>query len=178
MFDSANVPVRINKITHDGMDKDDAEIALVNLECEVSPLSAIRAKEIDDYMRRSMYTSTDGEVNAKLVRADFAIPLKEQRVHVRMAPDQDEESFEIKEAKFGLMKVRLSKRTSTWRLLFSMTCSPMSEHHLAQLVDCRLKTRYMTFEPAKADLFSEVGKEASRTRRAAAAADAGEATAH
>lgn len=178
MFDSAHIPIRINDIRHDGMDKDDAEISLVNLKCELNPFTAARAKEVDDYVRRMLFTSSDAEVNAKLSGADFNLTILPQSVEVRMAADQGDPSFTITEAKVTGVKARRSKKTSAWRLLFTITCAYASDHQLAQMIDCRKKMRFLTFEQTTADLFSELGKEERRTRRAAAASAAESATAH
>jgi hypothetical protein len=175
MFDSAHVPIRINTITHDGMDKDDAEVSLVNLHCELNPFTSGRAKELDDYVRRTLFTSADAEVNAKLAGAEFNLTILPQSIEVRMASDQGDPTFTIEEAKISGIKAKRSKKSSAWRLLFVITSTYKSDHQLAQMIDCRKKMRYLSFERTAADLFS-VADERTKTAKAARASAAAEAT--
>jgi hypothetical protein len=162
VFDRNNVPVRIADIAHRQMEHDEKEIALVELQLEINPLTRELVKELDDFVRRTLFTATDAEVTSKLKGASFQLPIRPQAIVVRMAPDQGEESFTIDEAKVGVLHARRSKKSPTWRLVFTVTCSPASEHQLSQIVDAYLKTRYLTFANASPGLFDEEEKEARR----------------
>ena len=180
MFDTADVAMRFEKIEPRRMEKDDLEIGLLEIELTVNPFTAELAKELDDYVRRILFTSTDAEVTRKLRSASFDLTIQPQRVEVRMAPDQAEESFELQEVKILSVIARRGKKSSAWRLHVKLRCAPSSEHQLAQVIDCYTKMRYLTFEATQGDLFTEVGKERAKTRKARkqAAAGSGEAVAH
>jgi hypothetical protein len=166
MFDTENVPVRVANITHRQMEKDEAEIALVEIQCEINPLTPTLAGELDDYVRGTLFTRTDVEVNSKLKGAAFTLPIRPQEIVVRMAPDQKKDTFTIREAKIASIKATRSKKSSAWTLTFTIVCSPTSNDQLGQIVDCYLKTRYITTANATADLFDEADN-AKRARRSA-----------
>lgn len=170
MFDTERLPIRFANIQHRTMERGEKEIALVEITLEINPLKPELAQELDGYVRSTLFTRSDAAVTPKLAGARFNLSPLPQEILVRMAPDQTDESFLIREAKIGEFSARRSKKSSAWRLVFTATCNPTSEHHLAQIVDSYLKTRYCTFANAQADLFSEKGQEERKTRRAAAAA--------
>jgi len=179
MFDTECVPVRIANLAHRQMQKDEKEIGLVDITCELHPLTPKLAGELDDYVKRVLYTATDAEVTSKLKAASFALPLGPQEIVVRMAPDQKKDTFTLLETKITSLKAKRGKKSSAWTLVFVVTCAPTSATQLEQIVDSYLKMRYLTFADATADLFAEQSKEEKRARRGAAANGAGEsATAH
>lgn len=163
MFTRPNVAVRIAAVNHRQMEKDEAEIALVELSCEINPLSAELAGDLHDFVRGTLYTRTGAEVNSLLGGASFNLSLRPQMVVVRMAPDQKKDSFTIDEAKVSDVKAKRSKKSAAWTLAFKVTCAPVSEHQLAQLVEGYLKSRYLTFEDAEPSLFEE--EETATSRR-------------
>jgi hypothetical protein len=158
-FDTEHVPVRFADIKHRKMDKDDQEISLVEITFEMSPFTKERAKELDDFVRRTLFTQTDAEVTQKLGGANFRLAIRPQSIAVRMAPDQGQASFVIDEAKVGTFHARRSKKSSAWRMVFTVTCAPANEHQLAQIVECYLKSRYLTFANAEPGLFDEMDRD-------------------
>lgn len=149
------VGVRVSNVTPELMEKDEAEISLVKLSCEINPLTAELASELHDFVRGTLYTMSGAEVNSLLGGASFALAIPPQCIAVRMAPDQKKPSFVIKEAKIGGIHAKRSKKSTSWTLGFTVTCSPASEHQLAQIIEAYCKTKYMSFEPAEPGLFDE-----------------------
>lgn len=137
------------------MESNEAEITLVKLKCEVNPFTAARAQEVHDFVRGTLFTLSGAEVNDLLGSATFRLAIPPQRIEVRMAPDQEKPSFVIEEAKVDGIKAKRSKKSSAWTLEFTVTCAPVSEHHLAQLCESYLKSKYMAFSPAEPGLFDE-----------------------
>jgi hypothetical protein len=165
VFDKENVPVRFADINHRTMNTEDGkEVGLVEITLEISPFLPPLAKELDDFVRRTLFTASDAEVTSKLGGAKFRLGIPAQQIAVRMAPDQGEASFVIDEAKIGDFHARRSKKSSTWRLVFTVTCAPESEHQLAQIVECYLKSRYITTGNAVPGLFDEEQKAGRRKR--------------
>lgn len=149
------VGVRIANVAPELMEKDDAEIALVRLSCEINPLTPDLASELHDFVRGTLYTMSGAEVNGLLGGASFALAIPPQSIAVRMAPDQKKPSFKIDEAKIGGIHAKRSKKSSAWTLGFTVTCAPASEHQLAQIMECYTRTKYLTFAPAEPGLFDE-----------------------
>jgi hypothetical protein len=166
VFDRKNVPIRINNIAPLKMDKDEREITLLRLDCEVEPFTPELAKELDSEVRTALYTRTDAEVKSKVTSIGWDLGIPPQAVEVRLAPDQDQESFTLLEVKIANIKTKRSKKSTAWRLTFSMTCWPATEHQSAQVIESYSKVRYMSMEPAQPDLFSESTKERTRAVRA------------
>lgn len=162
MFEKTNVAVRISNITHRQMEKDDAEIPLVELTCEINPFTAELAGDLHDFMKRTLYTAAGVEVNSLLGGASFALELRPQTIVVRMAPDQKKDSFTIDEAKIEHIRAKRSKKSTAWTLEFKVTCSPASEHQLAQIAASYCKTRYLTMADAAACLFDKPVDETPR----------------
>jgi hypothetical protein len=154
MFKS-QVAVRIAGIVPELMEKDDAEIALVKLSCEINPLTPELAQEIHDFVRATLFTRSGAEVNSLLSSASFALAIGPQAVAVRMAPDTKKPSFTIDEAKVTDFKAKRSKKSSAWTWAFTITCSPASEHQLAQIVETYTRTKYLVFAPAEPGLFDD-----------------------
>lgn len=179
MIDTEKVALRIANIQHRTMEHDEKEIGLVEITFEMNPLTPQLAGELDGYMKSMLFERSSAEASNKLGGATFRLGILPQTIVVRSAPDQTKGSFTIDEAKIGTFKASRSKKSTAWTLRFTATCRPISKDQLASIVDSYLKTRYCTFADASPDLFSEVGKEEKRTRKAAAA-DAGESasTAH
>ena len=179
MFATEHVACRIANITHRQMEKDDQEIPLVDITCEINPLPAKLAAEIDDVVRRTLYTINDAEVSTKIKAIAFdpgALGLLPQAIEFRSAPDQGKETFTLLETKISSLKAKRGKKSTAWTLVFVATCSPASDKQLGQIVDCYLKTRYLSFENASATLFDADEKKERRTRGASAAGEA--ATTH
>jgi hypothetical protein len=156
MFTRERVGVRVANIVPELMEKDDAEIALLRLSCEISPLTAELAQELHDFVRGTLYTMSGVEVNSLLGGASFSLAIPPQAIQVRMAPDQKKASFTIDEAKIGGLHAKRSKKSTAWTLGFTITCAPASEHQLAQIMEAYCKTKYMSFGPAEPGLFDEV----------------------
>jgi hypothetical protein len=178
MFESEHVPVRFAAINHRRMEVDEREVSLVEITFEMSPFTKERAKELDDYVRRTLFTANDAEVTQKLGGANFRLAIRPQSIVVRMAPDQGKASFVIDEAKIGTFHARRSKKSSAWRMVFSVTCAPASEHQLAQIVECYLKSRYVTFANAEPGLFDEADREDRKKKARDLPARGGGAPAH
>lgn len=172
MFSEA-ISVRVANVTHEQMERDDSEIALVKLTCEINPLTPERAEDLDDFVRGTLYTRTGAEVNDKLGSASFRLAIPPQCIQVRMAPDQKKPSYTIDEAKVEGFKAKRSKKSAAWTLEFTLTCAPASEHQLAQIVESYLKTKYLTFSPAEPGLFDETPEVKAR-RQSQAEEEAGD----
>lgn len=167
MFDnSGTVSLRFNKIEHLGMEKDEKEIDLMKVQMELNPLTVKKAEDISIYVRRMLYTTKDAEVTAELDGASFRPSEPYQDIVVRMAPDQREESFTILEGKIGTLHARRSRKSSSWRLVFTVTFMPPSKDVQAAVIASRAKTRYCTFADAKPDLFSASSKKRTQAVRA------------
>jgi len=166
MFKRSEVPVRVAQIVPELLEKEDAEIGLVKLSCEINPLTPELAQEIHDFVRSSLFTMSGAEVNSLLSSASFALAVPPQSIQVRMAPDQRKPSFTIDEAKLGDFKARRSKTSSAWTWTFSITCSPASDHQLAQIIEAYTRTKYLTFAPAKPGLIDEEPEVTSRGQTA------------
>jgi hypothetical protein len=163
VFKRTHVAVRIAGMTPELMEKDEAEISLVKLSCEVNPLTPELAQELHDFVRSTLFTMSGAEVNALLSGAKFGgIAIPPQPIAVRMAPDQKKASFQIDEAKVSNIHAKRSKKSAAWTLGFDLTCSPASDHQLAQLLECYTRTRYLTFAPAAPGLFDETPVASSR----------------
>jgi hypothetical protein len=176
MFQMSHVPVRIANVTHQQMQKDDDEIALTVLACEISPFPAGLAGELHDFVRGTLYTRTGAEVNSLLAGCSFALDLRPQEVEMRLAPDQSKPTLVLPEAKIANFRASRPKRTSSWTLHFSITCSPASAKQLHDLVDCHTRTRYMCFADSEGTLFDEPTEE-QKTRRARRQSEAEETAA-
>jgi len=170
MFATEHIPVRIANIAHRQMEKGDQEIPLVDITCEINPLPAKLAAEIDDIVRRTLYTVNDAEVSTKIKAIAFdpgAIGLLPQSIEFRSAPDQTKETFTLLETKVSSLKAKRGKKSTAWTLVFVVTCSPASDKQLGQIVDSYLKTRYLSFDNATATLFDADEKQQRRSRGAA-----------
>lgn len=155
MFKRHDVPVRISNIVPELMEKNDAEVSLVKITCEINPLTPELAQEIHDFVRATLFTMSGAEVNSLLSTASFALVIPPQAVAVRMAPDSRKPSFTIDEAKIGDFKARRSKKSSAWTFVFTVTCSPASKDQLQQIFEAYTRTKYLTFAPAEPGLFDD-----------------------
>ena len=152
MFKRTNVGTRIAKIHCEQMEKDEAEVSLVVLSCEVHPLTPDLAQELHDFVRATLYTMSGAEVNSLLGKASFNLEIPPQAIAVRM----------IGEAKIASIHAKRSKKSTAWTLGFTITCSPASAKQLQQIVESYLKTKYLSFSPAVAGLFDDTPEVTSR----------------
>lgn len=176
MFEKEHVAVRFADLRPRQIEKDDKEVGLLELQLDINPFTVELAGELHDFVKRTLFTASAAEVTSLLGGAIFRLGVPPQEIAVRAAPDQHKASFVIVEAKIGPFKAKRSKKSSAWTASFTATCAPQTKDQLAQLMDCYLKTRYLTFAQATPDLFSEIGKEEKRAKRAAAGGES--ATAH
>jgi hypothetical protein len=72
-----------------------------------------------------------------------------------MGTDTKKTSFTLDETKVGDFNARRLKKSSAWTWTFTVTCSPASEHQLAQIMECYTRTKYLTFAPAEPGLFDD-----------------------
>lgn len=162
MFSRPEVCVRIAAINHNQMEQDENKVTLTILTCEVAPLTPELAADLHDFVKRTLYTAQDVEVNGLLGSASFNLGIPPQAVAFRMAPDQKKASFVIAEAKIDGIKAKRGKKSTAWTLEFKLTCSPASDHQLAQIIESYLKAKYLTFENATASLFDEAPRAAEQ----------------
>lgn len=167
MFKRGLVPVRVANIVPELMEKDDAEISLVKISCELNPLSPELASEIHPFVRDTLFTMSGAEVNSLLNGCSFALAIPPQAIQFRSAPDQKRPAFAIDEAKVGDFKARRSKKSSAWTWTFTVTCSPASPTQLSQIMEGYTRTRFLTFAPATPGLFDETPVASSRGLTAA-----------
>lgn len=153
MFDTERVGMRVANIQHRTMERDEKEIGLVELTMEINPLTPALAQELDPFMRGTLFTKNDAAVTPKLAGAEFDLSVPEQEIAVHSAPDQTDATFIIDEAKIGIFKARRSKRSTGWRLRFTITFMPASEHLL-------------TFASAEPSLFAPSTKQRTKAVRA------------
>lgn len=175
MFKTAHLPVRIANVTHQQMEKDETEIPLTILSCEISPFPAGLAGELHDFVRGTLYTRTGAEVNSLLAGCSFSLELRPQEVEMRLAHDQGKPTLVLPEAKVGNFRASRTKKSSAWTLHFTITCSPTSAKQLHELVDTYCKTRFMCFTDSEGTLFDEPTEE-QKTRRARRQSEAEENT--
>lgn len=184
MFDRNNVAIRITNIGPATLERDDAELTLLRIDCEVSPLTAELAAEIDSELRSMLFARGDGNQKRKVRGVSFdrrELGIKTQVVEMRMAPDQALDSFTLAEAEVSdTLKAKRAKE-GPWTLTFSLTAQPASEHQSAQILESFGKTRYCNFEARQPDLFSPSTKkraDAVRAERAQGINPAAAPTAH
>lgn len=147
------VSVRVADIIHQKTERDEKEIPLVVIKCEIAPFTAEMATDLHDFVRRTLYTSSGAEVNSLLDGCRFALELRPQEVQFRMAVDQGNPSFTLTECKVGSIHAKRSKKSTAWTLGFTLTCSPASDKQLGQIVDCYCKGRVLSFADAAPSLF-------------------------
>lgn len=165
-FDTERLGMRVDSVSVNKFNSDGEEVQTLKVSLVVSPLTRELADDLSAFMRRTLFTANDAAVNQQLTRAQFDICHIPQEIEVRMAPDQDEPSFVIGEAKVGPLKVSRGLRSTGWDLRFDIEFAPESEHQLAQVCDSHAKMRFLSFSNAEADLFSE-SKKVERTARKA-----------
>jgi len=152
MFQTTNIAARQLGIQHGTTHRGEKEIPLVTMTFEVFLTPAL-AGEISEFVRSTLYTRSEATANQQLRAVTFDASTPTQRVAVRMAPDQKADSYTLAEVKFGYVHAKRVKETS-WKVVFSGTCSPASDHQLAQIVESNKKGRFLTFQQVEPDLFS------------------------
>lgn len=169
MFDRI-VNAYIARVVSEQAQQDDKEIPLVTMRVEV-PLTPTLAGDLGDFVKRSLYTAKDGEVNGLMKSAVFDIGLPPQAVEFRMAVDQTKDSFTLPECLVSTLKAVKRKKTNTWTLIFTLTAAWQSAAQLQQIMTCHCQSRYLTFETAVADLFDEERTQLRRGGRRLTAAE-------
>lgn len=124
MFETDRLPLRVANIAHRQLEHDEKEIGLVEITFELNPLTAALAGELDDVVKRVLFTMRDVEVNPKVKGVTFELSLKAQQISVHSAPDVSKPTFVIDEAKIGSFRAKRSKKSSAWTLEFTATCAP------------------------------------------------------
>lgn len=170
MFDRPNVALRINKVSGKPMEHDETDLTLLQLDCVIEPLSADLAAELDTDVRARLFSRTDANVNKKISAIDWharELGISTQVVQMRMAPDQNLDSFTLAEAEVSRkLKTKQSSDGKTWRLSFSLSVHPASEHQAAQILESLGKVRYCSFEARQPDLFGPSQKKRTVAVRA------------
>lgn len=152
MFTTEDFHATQRGLNHHRTTKDGKEIPLVTFALEFMGTPKL-AKELSDYVRRTLYTSSEAIAPAQLRACSFDLSVPTQRIRVRMAPDQAEDSYSLTECKIGIVTVRRYKEAG-WKLTFPVTCSPASPSQLMQIAESKDKGRWFTFAEVKPDLFS------------------------
>lgn len=116
------------------------------------------AAELDSDVRARLFSRADANLNDKIASIDWnttKLGIKTQIVQMRMAPDQNLESFTLAEAAVGKkIKTNQNSDGKSWRCRFTLTVHPASEHQSAQILESFGKVRYCAFEDRQPDLFS------------------------
>ena len=152
MIETTDVHAMQRGMTHHRMTKGDKEIELVTFSIELM-MTAAYAQQLGDFVRQTLYTRNESIANAQLRSVVFDIDAKPQRIRVRMAPDQAEDSYVLAECRIGNIRV-VRYKESGWKATFPVTCSPSSPMQAWQIADSKDKGRWYTFEQVKPDLFS------------------------
>lgn len=154
MFKTEDVHATQRGLNHHRTTKDDKEIPLVTFALEFMATPKL-AQELGDYVRGTLYTRSEAMANNQLRAVSFDLSVPTQRIRVRMAPDQSEESYSLAECKIGTVRAVRYKEAS-WKITFPVTCSYASPSQLAQIAESKDKGRWWTFVEVKPDLFSSL----------------------
>lgn len=169
MFDRDFIGVRVAGFAVNQMkDRDNREIQLAVLSCEINPFTAEMAGQLHDVVKRTLYTATNAEVNNLLGGCRFNIDIRPQEVVFRESVNQ-KPLFTLQEVKVDGIHAKRSRKSTAWTLGFTLTCAPASSEQLGLLFESYLKFRVLSFSDAQATLFES---EETKKRRVSAAEEA------
>lgn len=174
MFSKSRIPLKVTNITPQKLEHEEKDLVLLKIDCEVEPFAPELAADLDADVRNTLYTRQDAAIKTKVTSISWDLGIPAQLVDLRMAPDQDEPSFTLAEAKVSNLKTKRSGKSNAWRLTFTLTCLPATAHQMNAIIDSYTKTRYTDWEAAQPDLFSDSTKKRTKAVRAERAQGIGE----
>lgn len=179
MFDRNRIPLKVTNITPQKMEHEEKDLTLLKIDCEIEPFTPELAADLDADVRQTLYTRQDAAIKTKVTSIGWDLGIPPQMVDLRLAPDQEEPSFTLDEAKVSNVKTKRSGKSTAWRLTFSLTVFPTSAQQMNQIIESYTKVRYTDWEVAHPDLFSDSTKKRTKAVRAERAQGIGDgATAH
>ncbi len=165
MFSSKHVPAYLDDLAFRvWKDKSGDEHKLIDLALRVEPLTTELAGEIHADVKGALFRRSSGEINERLSRVAFNIPIKPQSVAFR--PDRGmKPSFEAEEVKVSRLVAKKDKGSPAWVCTFVISLPDCGADDLAVLQDALYKQHFVTFENAQPGLFDTEDERRRSTAR-------------
>ena len=153
LFEVGKIGAFLDAITH-GSEKrpNDGRTKIVTCTLRVDPFDVTHALALDQRVRDTLYSLSTSEKRAHLRRAEFALGISRQNIHIFAAPDTAQASRVITQVAVKDFVAKIDKDKNHFSLTFKIAFGPVDRDELALIEDWRTTQRFLTFEEAEPSL--------------------------
>lgn len=156
LFEVAKVGCYCDGVTHSLEKRRGEDVKVLTLTLRVAPFDSKLATAMPDGVKPTLFKLNDGEPKETLRRADFALGLERQQLHVFASPDTDVATFMLDQTRIHGTYARQPKDRNTFDLIFKATFGPVGRDELEFIQSWLLTQKFVTFEPAEPGMFDEI----------------------
>ena len=181
MFDTANVPIYLERMGHKKIKIGRDQYKGTELVLKIDPFTPALAGELAE-TKGIIFRRNDAEANPHIDAVSFTYLPKPQRIEFRPDPVLAKPSIVIPEAKVSKFRVRKPSDGTQWVLIFRVVFAEVGGNDLLYLKEALFEQRFLTFENAAPGLFDEAEaeerKNATTSKPVRSRGGSADATAH
>lgn len=156
LFDIAKVPCYCDGVTHSLEKRRGEDVKVLTLSLKVAPFDAKLATVMPDGVKPTLFKLNSGDPKESLRRADFALGVERQQLHVFASPDTDAATRMLDQVRVHGTYAIAQKDRNGYDFKFKATFGPVGRDELEFIQSWLLTQKFVTFEAAEPGMFDEM----------------------
>lgn len=156
MFDAGKIGVFCDSITHSTEDRRGTETKIVVLGLRVDAFDPQLASALDQRVRNTLFRLDTTEPHAHVRRADFALGILRQNLHLFATPDTETASRMLSQVQITQVAAKVHKDRTAYVLTFKASFGPADKHELEFVEAWRNNQKFIRFERSEPGLFEDI----------------------
>ena len=159
MFDAGKIGCFCDSIVHSTENRRGTETKIVVLGLRVDPLSTQLASALDQRVRNTLFRVDDTTPQAHLKRADFALGVLRQNLHIFATPETEKATRMLSQVQITGVAAKVHKDRNEFSLTFKASFGPADKHELEFIEDWRNNQKFIRFERSEPGLFEDIDED-------------------
>jgi hypothetical protein len=156
LFDIAKVPCYCDGVTHSIEKRRGEDVKVLTLSLKVAPFDAKLATVMPDGVKPTLFKLNSGDPKETLRRADFALGVERQQLHVFASPDTDAATRMLDQVRIHGTYANMAKDRNSFDFKFKATFGPVGRDELEFIQSWLLTQKFVTFDAAEPGMFDEM----------------------
>jgi len=153
LFDIPKVPCYCDGVTHSIEKRRGEDVKVLTLSLKVAPFDAKLATVMPDGVKPTLFKLNSGDPKENLRRADFALGVERQQLHVFASSDTAEATRLLDQVRIHGTYAIAQKDRNGYDFKFKATFGPVGRDELEFIQSWLLTQKCVTFEPAEPGMF-------------------------
>lgn len=158
-FDIAKVPCYCDGVTHSIEKRRGEDVKVLTLSLKVAPFDSKLATTMPDGVKPTLFKLNSGDPKENLRRADFALGMERQQLHVFASSDTAKATRMLDQVRIHGTYATAQKDRNGFDFKFKATFGPVGRDELEFIQSWLLTQKHVTFEAAEPGMFENVPEE-------------------